>query len=1101
MHSNQMTKAWALGLAAVATALLAVFISAPVLAQVSGATLSGTIRDSAGAVVVNATVAVKNLATGVSRVVKSDPAGLFSVPNLQPGRYEVTVSAPGFATTAQTGIGLTVGQTQLLDISLQVGTSKQTVEVQGEVPSVDLGTSMLSAEVSSQTMRELPLNGRDWTQLATLQPGIVQVYTQTSSNTIGGRGNRGFGNMLSDVGHSPYMNNYRVNGISANDYSNGAPGSVLGAQLGVDGIQEFSVQSTNYPAEYGRTAGAVINAITRSGTNQFHGTAYWFLRDDKLDARNFFDPPTIAPFHRNQFGVAAGGPVRKDKTFIFVNYEGIRQDLGLTFHDTVPSAAARAGNLCSLPSGSSCTHNTITVNPLVTPFLSLWPLPNAGLVPSGNGDTGFFNTTASSKTPENYVTVKIDQQFSMNDSISGSYTYDKSTQTQPDALLLSTNTNLSQRQLFTFEWNHIINPSLVNSFRVGYNRPQELLSSPATALNPLATDASLAALPGKYAPILSVPGLTTMQGSFGALPISSQVMNSFQAYDDLFLTKGKHSLKFGFAYENMRSNVEIVIRQNGGFGFPSLQGFLQNEPTYVTLLDLNQLAEVGGRQSLFGAYAQDDWRVKSNLTLNFGLRYEPATLPKDQHDRFQVIKNLYGGPVVPVNTLWASNATLTDVSPRVGFSWDPLKKATTAVRGGFGMYNNLPLPWTWTVPNAASYPFSLFVVAGGLPPGSFPTGAASLVPFDIKHAAVLWTTQDPKRSYAMNWNLNVQQQIGPSLTTTISYVGSHSVHGYQKTDDEDMVLPTTLTPAGYLWPYPVGSGTRVNPSVGSAVGLTADVAGSYEGLVAGLVKKFSHSFQAQASFVHSKCNDTGTLGPSTGSFNNSVQNPMFFNSANRNGACDFDVRNSFVANYLWQLPKPGFGGAFSEKVLGGWSLGGVILASNGAPFSVYIGGDSLGQNSSGPNNFPDRASSPGCDNPTNPGNPNNYLKLGCFTPPIAPATFAAMCQPAAPSVAAVIPNTCMNLFGNNGRNTIYGPGLVDWDFSITKDTYIKEISESFDVQFRAEFFNIFNHTNFQSPLDNSTVLNQDGTQTPGAGVIDATTTTSRQIQFALKVIW
>ncbi len=812
------TRGWRLILVAI---VLTFSVSNPVRAQVAGATLSGTVTDAGGGVVLDATIVVKNVETGVTREVKPDAAGFFSVPNLQPGNYEVTTSAPGFSSKLETGIAL---------------------------------------------------------------------------------------------------------------------------------------------------------------------------------ARNFFDPPQIAPFHRNQFGAAGGGPIRKDKTFIFVNYEGIRQDLGLTFHDTVPSAAVRAGSLCSVPSGASCTPNTITVDPLVAPFLSLWPLPNAGLVPGGNGDIGFYNTTASSPTVENYVTVRVDQHFSEKDSLSASYRYDKSTQAQPDALLLSTTTNLSQRQLFTFEWNHVFSPSLVNSFRMGYNRPQELLSSPLEALNSLAKDTSLAALPGKYAPILSVPSLTTMQGSLGALPISAQVMNSIQAYDDLFFTKGKHTLKFGFAYENMRSNVEIVIRQNGGFGFPSLQGFLENEPTYVTLLDLTQLEEVGGRQSLFAGYAQDDWHVKSNLTLNFGLRYEPTTLPKDEHNRFQVIKDIYGGPVVPVDTLWASNATLHDFSPRVGFSWDPFKKGTTAVRGGFGIYDNLPLPWTWTVPNAASYPFSLFVVAGGLPRGSFPTGAASLVPFDIEHAAVLWTNQDPMRSYAMNWNLNIQQQLLPSLTATVSYVGSHSVHGYQKSDDQDMVLPTTLTSAGYLWPYPGGSGTRVNPGVGSAVGLTADVAGSYEGLVAGIVKKFSHSFQAQGSFVHSKCDDTGTLGPATGSFNNSVQNPIFFDPANRNGACDFDVRNSFVGNYLWQLPKPGFGGAFGEMVLGGWSLGGVITLSSGTQFSVYIGGDSLGQLSSGPNNFPSRATLPGCADPVNPGNPNNYLKLSCFTPPSLPLPTRRCASPRRPAL-------------------------------------------------------------------------------------------------------
>ena len=944
-------------------------------------------------------------------------------------------------------------------------------------------------------MRELPLNGRDWTQLATLQPGILSVRTQASGANPGGRGNRGFGNQLTDTGHSPYFNNYRINGVSASDYSNGSPGSVLGGQLGVDGVQEFSVQTTNYPAEYGRSAGAVINAITRSGTNQFHGSAYWFLRDEGLDARNFFDKQ-IAPFHRNQFGASGGGPIKKGKTFVFGDYEGVRQDLGVSFHDTVPTAAARAGNLCSVPTTGTCAPNTIKVDPLVQPYLAFWPAPNGAIVPSGNGDIAFFDSPGSSQITENYVTVKVDHHFSDKDNLSASYMFDRSNQTLPDALLVSTSFIFSQRQLFTMEWNHTFNPSLINSARIGFNRPQERLNQPGTALRPIGADTSLGSIPNKAAAILEVPSLTTMQGALGALPISLQAMNSYQVYDDVFLNRGKHAIKFGFAFENIRDNVELITRQNGDFVFPSLQGFLQNQPTSVALLDPTHINPVGGRQSLYGFYVQDDWHASSNLTINIGMRYEPTTLPSEEHNRFQVVPTL-SGPIVPVIHMWATNPTFKNFQPRIGFSWDPFHNGKTALRGGFGIYDVLPLPWTWGVPTATAYPFNLIATKSGIPAGSFPTGAAALIPFSPAVAGARYTDQNPKRSYTMNWNLNVQRQLTASTTLSVGFVGSHSVHLPYKTDDQDMVLPT-LTSAGYLWPFPVGSGTKLNTNVGAVVPTIWDTSGVYSGLLVGLTKKFSHGFQAQGSYTHGRCFDTGTTGTATGPFDNSLRNPMFFNKADRNGPCDYDVRDIFVGNYLWQLPKPHFGGAIGEKVLGGWALGGIVTVSSGAPFTVLIGGDSLGQKSTGSHNYPDRAALAGCSDPVNPGNPNNYLKLNCFIPPIAPASFAAVCQPAAASVAAAIPNTCMNLFGNLGRNSIFGPGLSDWDFSATKDTYI---TESINIQFRAEFFNIFNHANFQSPLSNATVLNQNGTPTAGAGVITATTTTSRQIQFGLKLIW
>ena len=334
-----------LTLAACACLSIALSFSFQANAQLPGATLSGVVADGSGAPIVGANVVIKNVDAGVVREVTTNADGVYSAPNLSPGNYEVTVTAKGFSTFVQKNLALTVGSEQALNVTLRVGELSQRVEVVAAPPSVDTTSSTLSATVEEKTVVELPLNGRDWTQLATLQPGVISVRAQASTGATANRGNRGFGDQLADSGHRPNENTYRIDGININDYSNGAPGSTLGASLGVDAIQEFNVVTTNYTAEYGRTSGAVINAITRSGTNQFHGSGYFFDRDKVFDARNFFDPATIPPFRRTQFGGSAGGPIIKDKTFIFGDYEAVRQSQSLSFSDIIPTAAARAGNL------------------------------------------------------------------------------------------------------------------------------------------------------------------------------------------------------------------------------------------------------------------------------------------------------------------------------------------------------------------------------------------------------------------------------------------------------------------------------------------------------------------------------------------------------------------------------------------------------------------------------------------------------------------------------------------------------------------------------------------------------------------------------------
>src|SRR5215469_11060897 len=383
--------------------LLAAFYARPLPAQVVGGSISGTVADNSGAVVANATVFLENLSTGVTTAITTNDQGFYSIPNLLPGTYRQKVSATGFETAIRNGIILTVGSQMVSNVTMKVGAISETVEVSDQPPDLQLQTSAISSSTDSQTIVELPLNARSWTDLAQLQPGVSPIRAMAPVSSTDRLG-RGYGVELSVTGGRPQQNNYLLDGISINDYTNQAPGSVLGGNLGVDAVSEFSVLTSNQGAEYGRTSGGVISAITRTGTNSFHGSAYEFLRNSALDARNYFDPATIAPFRRNQFGVAAGGPIKKDKTFIFADYEGLRQSLGLSMVDNVPSVPARSGRL---------TTGAVTVDPFVMPYLAFYPLPNGPV----SGDTGIFSFSGSAITTENYFTTRVDHRFSNKDNL------------------------------------------------------------------------------------------------------------------------------------------------------------------------------------------------------------------------------------------------------------------------------------------------------------------------------------------------------------------------------------------------------------------------------------------------------------------------------------------------------------------------------------------------------------------------------------------------------------------------------------------------------------------------------------------------------------
>jgi hypothetical protein len=453
-------------------------------AQVAGGTISGTVTDVSGRVIKDVQITITNVATGVTRQVTTNDEGFYSAPNLLPGTYEVKVTAHGFKAEVRGSIELTVGASVGLDQVLRVGSNLETVTVQSAVPAVQLSTSDISAVVNATTIRELPLNGRSWTDLAQLQPGVNAIHTQPDFSAGTDRGNRGFGQQLTISGARPQQNNYRLDGVSLNDYANGAPGSVLGGNLGVDAIEEFSVLTSNYEADYGKTSGGVVNAITRSGTNELHGSAYEFLRNSKLDSKNYFDVGNIPPFKRNQFGGTIGGPIVKDHTFFFADFEGIRQSKGITTVATVPSANARAGLLSS---------GTVTVDPSAAAYLTFWHLPDPNSPVLAGGDLGQYTFAGQQIVNENFLTARVDHKFSNNDSLFGTYMYDKTPYSSPDGLNNVEFTTLTARQFVAIEETHLFTSRFANSVRIGGNHETVNNNQSLKAINPDASRTDLGA--------------------------------------------------------------------------------------------------------------------------------------------------------------------------------------------------------------------------------------------------------------------------------------------------------------------------------------------------------------------------------------------------------------------------------------------------------------------------------------------------------------------------------------------------------------------------------------------------------------------------------
>jgi hypothetical protein len=1089
-------------LAILTVTLASVFAASSLKAQVTGATVVGKVMDSTGSAISNAHVTVLRPSTGTHIEVMTNDTGVYTVPNLVPGTYNITVGAATLASQEIQGLTLEVGQNVEENFTLSPATVVQEVVITTALPVVDLASSQISNVVDETTVRQLPLNTRDWTLLATLQPGVSQVRTEKAVAVGADRGNRGFGAQLTVAGGRPQQNNYRMDGISINDYSNGAPGSVSGIDLGVDAIQEFSVVTANASAEYGREAGGVINAVSRAGTNAFHGTAFDFFRNDILDARNYFDPVEKGELRKNQFGGAVGGRIVKDRAFFFGDYEGIREVAGIPFAVNAPSADARQGILncsqavggvqqagCPTPGpGAAGSTYTVPVSSDVASYLKFYGVPTSQ---PANSDSGSYSFTGRQVTPENFLQARVDETLSARDSAHATYMYDNGNFTQPDAennYLLLSHTN---RQLGLVEETHVFSSSFVNTARGGVSRNVANITNTSPGPNPLSADATLGAVPGHTASSLVIGGLTNFGGGLNAPSQYDFYWTSIQAYDDAFYTLGNHTIRFGGGIERMRNNIVATSSPAGLFTFGSTADFISGRVQNFSAQLPGSVPEKGLRQTLGAGYALDDWKALHNLTLNLGVRYEATTVPTEVHGNLSRLVNLTD--LAPaLGGTYFSNPTLKNLEPRVGVIWSPFKNQKTAVRAGFGIFDILPLPYQFELLSSLAAPYlkvGSVVYSNARAPyitpepgdGQFAHNSYASIqaPSTLRQSYI---QPNPSRSYLMEWNLNVEQDFGHDLGMYLGFVGSKGVHQPFRTDEANTVQPVGYRNGQLTFPKP-GTAPVLNPNVGQIAGIFYNNNTYYDGLEAGFTRRMSYGLQAQVSYTYSKAIDLGSAVVAGDPFGNSISGLFFFAPNTRRGVADFNVPNQLSFNYLYQTPHIKRLHGPLDAVANGWEASGIFFIQNGLPFTPTIAGDSLGLKGTAPYNVPNRIKdTTGCGSGVLSRRAVGYIDLSCFTFPS--------------------PNSDgTTVYGNVGRNSLLGPSLNELDLSAMKTTSIRSDDDAMKLQFRAEFYNVLNHSNFSPPIANRTVFTAAGATVGTAGNITSTVTTSRQIQLGLKLLF
>jgi hypothetical protein len=1045
-----------------------------VRAQVVGASIGGTVTDIAGSAIAGASVTVRNVETGTERHLVTDDAGRYSAPSVQVGSYSVSVAKDGFAPQQKTGITLTVGQSKNVDVSLGVGAVQQEVTVQ-EVPSaVNLSSQEVSGLVDQRQVKQLPLNGRSYDGLLTLNPATVN-YTNERAGSIG-TSNSSVGNMFVVSGHRPQDNLFLLNGIEYTGASliNITPGGTSGQLLGVDAVREFNVVSDAYGAEYGKRTGAQISIVTASGTNQIHGAAYEFLRNSALDARNYFDQAKIPKFQRNQFGGALGGPIRKNRLFLFGNYEGYRQNLGLSDVTLVPDNQARQGYV---PNATTGKETYVGIAPAVQPLLSLWPVQNGPelLTTYPNGTVGPSGIAEAFSNPlqhirEDFGTTRVDWNIGSKDLFAAVYTVDDSEANTPSANPYSAIYETLREQVLSAQEQHIFSPNFLNIARVGFSRG-------SYAFDGIVPGGLPGWVAGKPIGAIVISGSTASNGASAITQAGSNVgsnntttRNLFTYDDHIYYTHGRHQIEAGGWLQRIQANDNLAQNQFGQAAFNTLTTFLQG--TVGTFTVVAAPTELGWRSTEGAGFIQDTFKATPRLELRAGIRIESTNGWNEAQGR--AANYLITNGVIATNPFVGSSALTNNRAkflpePRVGFAYDVFGNGKTALRGGFAvqraLLDNLDYRLDQTAPFNTTQTFKNIAVKNlNFTPNTPPPSGSLISPSTVQ--------TDIQTPTLLSYTLRVEQGLSRNTSFTVAYVGSRGFHQILSGDLNEPI--PVIQPDGAIY-YPPNA-QKANPAVSNTTSWFSRGDSSYNGVQADLRFQLKQGLSGRAVYTYSKNLDDGSAWNTSVSGNTPAYVAVPTNPRLDWGPAATDVRHIAAFNALYELPF-GQGKSYLSNVSGwksravsGWSLSAIANLQSGFPFSPQLGFNPTGSGDTRNPVRPDR--NPNFSGNLYPRKVSQYFNPAAFQPPQT------------------------GYVGNVGRDSLVGPGLAELDTSLLKDTLVKE---NVRVQFRAEFFNVLNHTNFATP--NAIVYTSATQLSPTAGVITATNTTSRQIQFGLKVLF
>ncbi len=1060
-------------------------------AQLPTATILGVVKDATGAVIPGVAVAVTNVATRLTRSAQTGEDGSYRFSALPVGTYDIRAEHPGFQTKVEQGLRIAVGDEAVLNIVLAVGTVIDTVSITAEAPIVNTTSGTLGTLVSEQTVSDLPLDGRNYNDLTLAQPGVSENRAANTAGTLNGI-------QFSSNGAPTRSNLFTIDGTIMNDLHNTGASSSNENSLGVEGIREYRVVTNSFSAEYGLNMGSQVTLVTKSGTNSVHGSVFHFLRNSALDARNWTDRNTKPPFRRNNFGFSLGGPVRRDKLFYFMTYEGLRQARTTTELYTIPSLAARQdGGLVPAIAAS------------VKPYLQFWPAPNGEDL---GGGLARFSKANTERQSEDYGQARADYNVTNSDSLFGRLTITDSNDFKQGMIDGVFSEFPTRNQYLTLSDSHIFTPELLGTLRGSFSRTHSIATST------IDLPSNLAFTPGQPMGGLGITAVDGYSSAPGTTPVELN-QRIISASGDIFYSLSPHSLKFGtllnFYRQFMSNNGGNSPR--GNWTFPNLTTFLTAAPTQFTVLTPGSSSNRTYDYQTIGFYLQDDWRVTPTLTLNLGLRYEMATTPKEIHGDGAAVRDIVRDSAVTLGAPFI-NPSKKNFSPRFGFAWDVGGHGHTAVRGGFGLLYDV-----------GTFGTALFIGASATPPlssvSNLTPGQGLIfrpfppIPPEAAGSELRTVDYHLQQPHLLSYNFTVERQLPAQIGLTIAYAGSRGINIMQTKEGNPTVplgvvrgticdsrVPTPAASntgpkcwrgAGATDANPAGSATgidpRLNPAWNTVEFKTAGANSWYDSLQFTVLRRFSRGFQFQSSYTWGHALDTtqSQIGVDNSvTSNNFGDDPS--NPRHDKGSAGFDQRHGWRVNGIYRFPS-NLSGRWGT-LANGWWISSILTWNSGFPFDPNSSTQRSRSLTGGTNGGQRRADLvPGIkhENLTRGGSIGCTLGTGSTARVIAPGTLLGTPQLFYDPCALALPNLGFN--GNAGRSIMYGPNYSAWNFSVVKDTPLPWLGESGAVQFRTEIFNLLNHPSLGVPSRTFNLTT--------AGQITTTFSRSREIQFALKILF